>query len=211
VIDLLGQCSCPARYPMIKVADGKYRIGDTKTLLFVRILRNHIMVRVGGGWDTLQHYLYKHDPCRCQSGQKKQKSTRLTFKVNKDGSKTDFLVTYDRARKSPNEAESKTTSPLSSVNANVMRTKKNANETDSKSNSPLMSPASMSRRSSNSSLGNYSVSNRCISPKLIPSYLSHRLREMQDSRKSQCSDDLYVPSNAKNMNFNLTKKRLAFD
>lgn len=23
------------------------------------------MVRVGGGWDTLQHYLDKHDPCRC--------------------------------------------------------------------------------------------------------------------------------------------------
>ena len=34
--------------------------------LFVcsQILRNHIMVRVGGGWDTLQNYLNKHDPCR---------------------------------------------------------------------------------------------------------------------------------------------------
>lgn len=26
------------------------------------------MVRVGGGWDTLSHYLDKHDPCRCKSG-----------------------------------------------------------------------------------------------------------------------------------------------
>lgn len=26
------------------------------------------MVRVGGGWDTLEHYLDKHDPCRCRSG-----------------------------------------------------------------------------------------------------------------------------------------------
>lgn len=25
------------------------------------------MVRVGGGWDTLEHYLDKHDPCRCAS------------------------------------------------------------------------------------------------------------------------------------------------
>lgn len=25
------------------------------------------MVRVGGGWDTLEHYLDKHDPCRCSS------------------------------------------------------------------------------------------------------------------------------------------------
>lgn len=27
------------------------------------------MVRVGGGWDTLQHYLDKHDPCRCKAGE----------------------------------------------------------------------------------------------------------------------------------------------
>lgn len=25
------------------------------------------MVRVGGGWDTLERYLDKHDPCRCPS------------------------------------------------------------------------------------------------------------------------------------------------
>ncbi|KAA0193213.1 hypothetical protein HAZT_HAZT000831, partial [Hyalella azteca] len=28
---------------MVKVSDGKYRIGDTKVLIFVRILRNHVM------------------------------------------------------------------------------------------------------------------------------------------------------------------------
>ena len=26
------------------------------------------MVRVGGGWDTLEHLLLKHDPCRSISG-----------------------------------------------------------------------------------------------------------------------------------------------
>ncbi|XP_053136015.1 GAS2-like protein 1 isoform X2 [Hemicordylus capensis] len=31
------------------------------------VLRSHVMVRVGGGWDTLEHYLDKHDPCRCPS------------------------------------------------------------------------------------------------------------------------------------------------
>ena len=30
-----------------------------------QVLRSHVMVRVGGGWDTLEHYLDKHDPCRC--------------------------------------------------------------------------------------------------------------------------------------------------
>uniref|UniRef100_A0A8B9QSD6 GAS2-like protein 2 n=1 Tax=Apteryx owenii TaxID=8824 RepID=A0A8B9QSD6_APTOW len=33
----------------------------------LQILRSHVMVRVGGGWDTLEHYLDKHDPCRCTS------------------------------------------------------------------------------------------------------------------------------------------------
>ncbi|KAI4893447.1 hypothetical protein NFI96_021563 [Prochilodus magdalenae] len=33
----------------------------------VQVLRTHVMVRVGGGWDTLEHYLDKHDPCRCNA------------------------------------------------------------------------------------------------------------------------------------------------
>jgi len=40
---------------------------QTRDFLF-QILRSHVMVRVGGGWDTLAHYLDKHDPCRCRSG-----------------------------------------------------------------------------------------------------------------------------------------------
>uniref|UniRef100_A0A673WE97 Growth arrest specific 2 like 2 n=1 Tax=Salmo trutta TaxID=8032 RepID=A0A673WE97_SALTR len=61
------RCTCPTQFPMFKVSEGKYRVGDSSTLIFVRILRNHVMVRVGGGWDTLEHYLDKHDPCRCTS------------------------------------------------------------------------------------------------------------------------------------------------
>ena len=32
--------------------------------MFVRVLRSHVMVRVGGGWETLQAYFSKMDPCR---------------------------------------------------------------------------------------------------------------------------------------------------
>lgn len=35
------------------------------SLFLPQVLRTHVMVRVGGGWDTLEHYLDKHDPCRC--------------------------------------------------------------------------------------------------------------------------------------------------
>ncbi|XP_051959996.1 GAS2-like protein 2 [Xyrauchen texanus] len=65
VREILGQCSCPSQFPMTKVSEGKYKVGDSSALIFIRVLRTHVMVRVGGGWDTLEHYLDKHDPCRC--------------------------------------------------------------------------------------------------------------------------------------------------
>ncbi|XP_067295153.1 GAS2-like protein 1 [Pseudorasbora parva] len=65
VREILGHCSCPSQFPMTKVSEGKYKVGDSSALIFIRVLRTHVMVRVGGGWDTLEHYLDKHDPCRC--------------------------------------------------------------------------------------------------------------------------------------------------
>uniref|UniRef100_S4REC0 Growth arrest specific 2 like 1 n=1 Tax=Petromyzon marinus TaxID=7757 RepID=S4REC0_PETMA len=66
---LLSRCTCPVQFPMVRVSEGKYRVGDSSSLIYVvargQILRKHVMVRVGGGWDTLEHYLDKHDPCRC--------------------------------------------------------------------------------------------------------------------------------------------------
>ena len=37
VRDLVAQCTCPTQFPMIRVSEGKYRIGDTKVLIFVRV------------------------------------------------------------------------------------------------------------------------------------------------------------------------------
>ncbi|XP_004684532.1 PREDICTED: GAS2-like protein 2 [Condylura cristata] len=67
VQSLMSHCTCPVQFSMVKVAEGKYRVGNSNSLIFIRMLRNHVMVRVGGGWDTLGHYLDKHDPCRCTS------------------------------------------------------------------------------------------------------------------------------------------------
>lgn len=44
-----------------RIKEGRYVV-DGKINIFVRILRNHVMVRVGGGWDTLEHFLSRHDP-----------------------------------------------------------------------------------------------------------------------------------------------------
>ncbi|CAH6992293.1 Gas2l1 [Phodopus roborovskii] len=76
VREILGHCTCPDQFPMIKVSEGKYRVGDSSLLIFVRVLRSHVMVRVGGGWDTLEHYLDKHDPCRCSSNAHRLPSQR---------------------------------------------------------------------------------------------------------------------------------------
>ncbi|XP_052751695.1 GAS2-like protein pickled eggs [Galleria mellonella] len=93
VRDLVERCSCPTQFPMVRVSEGKYRIGDTKLLIFVRILRSHVMVRVGGGWDTLAHYLDKHDPCRCKAQHRSTLSARL---ARPKQSLVGATVTYER-------------------------------------------------------------------------------------------------------------------
>ncbi|XP_074868498.1 GAS2-like protein 1 [Carettochelys insculpta] len=91
VREILGCCTCPSQFPMIKVSEGKYKVGDSNALIFVRVLRSHVMVRVGGGWDTLEHYLDKHDPCRCASLSHRLTQTRaLGFSPQKMASPGTF-------------------------------------------------------------------------------------------------------------------------
>lgn len=51
------------------------------------------MVRVGGGWDTLAHYLDKHDPCRCKAQHRTSLSARLARPKHDLAGAT---VTYER-------------------------------------------------------------------------------------------------------------------
>ncbi|XP_055506485.1 GAS2-like protein 3 [Leucoraja erinacea] len=56
-------CKCSHRFSIEFLSEGRYRLGQK--ILFIRMLHGkHVMVRVGGGWDTLQGFLLKHDPCR---------------------------------------------------------------------------------------------------------------------------------------------------
>eukprot|EP00117_Sycon_ciliatum_P047511 scpid68346/ scgid33933/ GAS2-like protein 1; Growth arrest-specific protein 2-like 1 len=61
---IVGQCKCGVPYQVIKIGEGKYLFGPQQTKLFCRVLRNHVMIRVGGGWCQLPTYLEKYDPCR---------------------------------------------------------------------------------------------------------------------------------------------------
>ncbi|XP_035280374.1 GAS2-like protein 3 [Anguilla anguilla] len=56
-------CNCDNRLSIEYLSEGRYRLGDK--ILFIRMLHGkHVMVRVGGGWDTLQGFLLKYDPGR---------------------------------------------------------------------------------------------------------------------------------------------------
>ncbi|XP_074038884.1 growth arrest-specific protein 2 isoform X2 [Leptinotarsa decemlineata] len=60
-------CNCSSgkcdKLKIRKVGEGKYNIAGKN--VFVRLLKGrHMMVRVGGGWDTLDHFLLRHDPCQ---------------------------------------------------------------------------------------------------------------------------------------------------
>uniref|UniRef100_A0A3P8UMS4 Growth arrest specific 2 n=2 Tax=Cynoglossus semilaevis TaxID=244447 RepID=A0A3P8UMS4_CYNSE len=60
-------CSCSTRFVVEKQPKGCYRVGDK--VLYIRMLNErHVMVRVGGGWETFISYLEKHDPCRGGGG-----------------------------------------------------------------------------------------------------------------------------------------------
>ncbi|XP_034647169.1 GAS2-like protein 1 isoform X1 [Trachemys scripta elegans] len=110
VREILGCCTCPSQFPMIKVSEGKYKVGDSNALIFVRVLRSHVMVRVGGGWDTLEHYLDKHDPCRCASLSHRLMQTRaLGFSPQKMASPGSFSP-------SPRAASPSSQRPLEGMN-----------------------------------------------------------------------------------------------
>lgn len=74
------------------------------------------MVRVGGGWDTLAHYLDKHDPCRCRAQHRSSLSARLARPKHDLAGAT---VTYERTPEPsgptslPYKPEPKTYEPMS--------------------------------------------------------------------------------------------------
>jgi len=60
------KCTCRQKFLVLQVGEGKYRFGESQKLRLVRILRSTVMVRVGGGWVTLDEFLVKNDPCRAK-------------------------------------------------------------------------------------------------------------------------------------------------
>ncbi|CDS41498.1 growth arrest specific 2 [Echinococcus multilocularis] len=88
VREKLSQCTCEQTFPMIRLSEGRYLFGDKSTQIFVRILRSHVMVRVGGGWDTLDHFLQKYDECRKVQQPNSPSTTDKRFQFKKEHSRS---------------------------------------------------------------------------------------------------------------------------
>lgn len=37
VQSLISHCTCPVQFSMVKISEGKYRVGDSNTLIFIRV------------------------------------------------------------------------------------------------------------------------------------------------------------------------------
>uniref|UniRef100_A0A8D2QET9 Calponin-homology (CH) domain-containing protein n=1 Tax=Zonotrichia albicollis TaxID=44394 RepID=A0A8D2QET9_ZONAL len=54
---LVSRCTCPVQFPMIKISEGKYRVGDSDSLIFVRVSLLHPC-----SWGKTSGILLCHDP-----------------------------------------------------------------------------------------------------------------------------------------------------
>ena len=43
---MVEECQCASQFSMVRVSEGKYRIGDTKILIFVRVGGNNALLRL---------------------------------------------------------------------------------------------------------------------------------------------------------------------
>lgn len=79
-----------ARRGVTRLSEGKYKIADR--IVFVRLLKGHrVMVRIGGGWDTLENFLFRHksDPSQViDVDNLLPLETKMSFEKNQTGTAT---------------------------------------------------------------------------------------------------------------------------
>ncbi|XP_046802721.1 GAS2-like protein pickled eggs [Lucilia cuprina] len=218
VRDLVEKCTCPSQFPMVRVSEGKYRIGDTKVLIFVRILRSHVMVRVGGGWDTLSHYLDKHDPCRCKAQHRSSVAARLIPRANQQTNGIELhkaQVIFERSPPTTRKTISNINSNTTNANTSLATATQHSSSTTSllspgygglnKNRSP--SPTTAQRRYNNNHQSDHNLNmdklhptpNSLTSPNLARRSMSPSPRRLIDMRKKQSSLESYGNSGPKSL------------
>lgn len=81
---------CKDQTQITRISEGRYCIGGRS--VFVRLLKGrHVMVRVGGGWDTLEHFLSRHEPCQVIVVNRKSSLSDEYISLSCNGSPDSFL------------------------------------------------------------------------------------------------------------------------
>ncbi|KOB68266.1 putative growth arrest-specific 2, partial [Operophtera brumata] len=126
-----------------KVGEGRYNIAGRN--VFIRLLKGrHMMVRVGGGWDTLEHFLSRHEPCqvRLVTAGRRAAAITLTSERADSLSPASSKASLTRAHGSVSPVDSKAST---SRKPSPPRSGKSSPQTSGKSspaNSGKISPAS---------------------------------------------------------------------
>jgi hypothetical protein len=163
----LKKCTCPEKFELVKMVNykdpkkGKYRLGNSGTTLLMRILRDNILVRVGGGWDTLDSWLLKHDPCR--KGSKRVSGGIMENSVNNIRFEKDV-----RRSLSPNEEKSRKVNReiLIKKDEEVLELKKSKHIGKNKNNNNNRS-VELLRSKTDLNLGRLSLPSRSTNKKLL--------------------------------------------
>eukprot|EP00117_Sycon_ciliatum_P038530 scpid1069/ scgid3428/ Dystonin; 230 kDa bullous pemphigoid antigen; 230/240 kDa bullous pemphigoid antigen; Bullous pemphigoid antigen 1; Dystonia musculorum protein; Hemidesmosomal plaque protein len=90
----VSHCTCAKQFRVQQAGDARYMFGDSEMIRMVRILRTLVMVRVGGGWQNLDEFLNKHDPCRAQANAvllKDLRARKLSGNAVKQDSMSSFM------------------------------------------------------------------------------------------------------------------------
>lgn len=150
-----GKCSKLLKVK--KVGEGRYNIAGRN--VFIRLLKGrHMMVRVGGGWDTLEHFLSRHEPCQVRLVTQGRRASVLPVPMGSDQSRQSptgaLSPASSKASLSKESSVAGTVSPIdskaSSVCGKISPELKSGRSTraSSKASSGKSSPVADSRKTS---------------------------------------------------------------
>jgi len=150
VIREVAQCRCCDRFGIEQITDNKYRFGDSQQLRLVRILKNSVMVRVGGGWASLQEFLTKNDPCRAKKTKKKKSQPANLYDPMAEGlsqgmasfSRRTRNISQSSAASSPAITNLRFDSRASSQAGSTVSSRAGSRDPSPVSRIPIMSPRS---------------------------------------------------------------------
>ncbi|RWS27955.1 microtubule-actin cross-linking factor 1-like protein [Leptotrombidium deliense] len=113
---LVAKCTCLHRYKVFQVGEGKYRFGESQKLRLVRILRSTVMVRVGGGWVSLDEFLLRNDPCRAKGRTNVELREQFVLAEGVSQSMTPFISKMQSQKnKTPTTVHLPTTGPITKL------------------------------------------------------------------------------------------------